>query len=653
MNPAPAQRPLRVLCLEDNARDQELIGEKMVSEGLACEMICTRTSEEFLAALAESRFDLVLSDFSIPSYNGMAALAAVQRLAPETPFVFVSGTIGEERAVESLKAGATDYVLKNHLARLVPAVNRALREASERRTRRAAEASLRESESRFRQVTENIDEVFWLASARETKLLYISPAYERIWGQSADKLYQDLRVWFEAIHPSDRERVFEAAMAKQVQGTYDETYRIVRPDGSLRWIWERAFAIRNEAGEIFRIVGTAQDITEHRALEEQLRHSQKMDGIGQLAGGIAHDFNNLLAVMRGNAELLLMKPEQLTPDARDCLSHIAAAAGRAGNLTRQLLTFSRKQVMQASPVVLSEAVANLAKMLKRIIKEDIHLHCESGAGLPYVDADIGMIEQALVNLVLNARDAMPRGGKLLIGTNRVNFDGAYAHTHPEARSGEFVCLSVSDTGTGIAPEHLPRVFEPFFTTKDPGRGTGLGLATVYGIVRQHRGWIEVSSRLGQGTTFMIYLPVVPPPQKKAGASEIHTGLRGGTESILVVEDETPVRIVTRRVLETFGYKVFEAASTKEALELWRDHQQEIALLLTDLVMPDAMTGHELADRLRAENPKLKVVLMSGYSAAIAGKDTEFFRKTRTYFLQKPCPSRNLIETVRSCLDEAM
>lgn len=651
MNSGGGEHRLRILYLEDNPLDCELVAAALKADRLACDILQVNTKEAFQEALKRNELDLILSDFSLPSFNGMSALTMAKSMAAEAPFIFVSGTIGEERAVEGLKAGATDYVLKDRLQHLATAVRRALREAEERKRRREIEASLKESEARFRQVAENIDQVFWLTDTHKDEMLYISPAYERIWGRTRENLYRRPSEWLDAIHESDRPRILDAVRTKQNQGTYQETYRVVRPDSSIRWVLDRAYPIRNAAGEVYRIVGIAQDITDQRALQDQLRQSQKMEGFGQLAGGVAHDFNNLLTVMRGNAELLLLNSAQLSPEANECLKQIAAAAERAANLTRQLLAFSRKQVMQPKPVILNEVIGNLAKMLRRIIKEDIQLECHYEAKLPFVLADAGMLEQVLVNLVVNARDAMPQGGTLVIATELIVLDGPRLGGHPEARAGEFVCWSVSDTGTGISPEHLQRIFEPFFTTKEVGKGTGLGLATVYGIVKQHQGWIEVSSRLGEGATFKIFLPAVPAPDEVPGSFKAQPELRGGSESILLVEDDNPVRMVTRRVLESFGYNVLEAGSANDALKLWQTHQDRIALLLTDIVMPEGVTGRELADILRKQKPDIKVILMSGYSAEVAGKDAEFSRRSRNHFIQKPSSSRTLLDMVRRCLDE--
>ena len=359
----------------------------------------------------------------------------------------------------------------------------------------------------------------------------------------------------------------------------------------------------------------------------------------------------MLAVIRGNAELLLMDEAQYPKAARDGLKQVVAASERAANLTRQLLTFSRKQVLQLQPLVLNEVIVNLTKMLHRVLRENITLQCAYAALLPQVQADTGMIEQVILNLVVNARDAMPQGGQLGVATEQVSFDEARARVNPEARAGEFVCLRVSDTGTGIAPEVLLHIFEPFYTTKERGKGTGLGLATVFGIVQQHQGWLEVSSQVGKGTTFKVFLPAIPTPARVAAAPEIGADLRGGKETILLVEDEHSVRMTTRRVLENKGYTVREAATAREALEVWQRHAGEIALLLTDIIMPGEMTGRDLAERLWGQRPGLKVVFMSGYSADVLGHGTDFIRRTKSYFLQKPSMSRTILETVRQCLDQ--
>jgi two-component system, cell cycle sensor histidine kinase and response regulator CckA len=347
----------------------------------------------------------------------------------------------------------------------------------------------------------------------------------------------------------------------------------------------------------------------------------------------------------------LMDEGQFTTEARENLKQVVDASERAANLTRQLLAFSRKQVLQPQALEFNDVIANLTRMLKRVIGENIDLQCHYAALLPYVQADPGMMEQVILNLIVNARDAMPEGGQLRISTEHTQLDEAQARANPKAHAGGFVCLRVSDTGAGIAPEVLPRIFEPFFTTKEVGKGTGLGLATVYGIVQQHQGWVEVSSQVGEGSTFKVFLPAIPAPARLTAGAEVGADIRGGSETILLVEDEHAVRLTVRRVLESRGYTIQEATDGREALEQWHNHSREIALLLTDIIMPGGMTGHDLAERLWGEKQGLKVIFMSGYSADVVGKNPEFLRRARSQFLQKPCAARTLLETVRRCLDE--
>ena len=516
----PASRPVKILHLEDSPADRALTAVLLADAGLVSEFTYAKSREEFESELRHG-FDLIISDFSLPSYDGMSALVAARQIQPETPFIFLSGTIGEGRAVESLKNGATDYVIKDRRDRLVPAIERALREG--------------------------------------------------------------------------RERV------------------------------------------------------ERKRLEEQLRQAQKMEAIGQLAGGVAHDFNNLLAVIQGNAEVATMVLDKSDRRTRELLTQITEASRRAANLTRQLLTFSRRQTVRLESVNLSYLIANLTKMLNRIIGEDIRSECRC-EGKAFVWADAGMLEQVILNLVVNSRDAMPKGGHLEISTKDVRIDEASVPAHPAARAGEFVCLRVADTGTGIAPENMSRIFEPFFTTKEVGKGTGLGLATVYGIVNQHQGWVGVSSKLGEGTAFEVFLPTVPSPGTPAVCAPSESALKRGNETILLVEDDEAVRLMTRQILEGLGYRVVEAVSGREAIDMWLGIEGTIDLLLTDMIMPDGVNGRELAERLRKSVPDLKAIFVSGYSLSVIGGDTDFLKRPNNRFLQKPYEVRALADMIRSCLD---
>ena len=391
----------------------------------------------------------------------------------------------------------------------------------------------------------------------------------------------------------------------------------------------------------------AADITERIHLEGQLRQAQKMESIGKLAGGIAHDFNNILTVIEGHASLLTNR-ENVSADIAETAREIAQAAERAANLTKQLLMFSRRQIMQPRNLDLNEIIANITKMLSRIVGEDISVHVEYGSGLPPVSVDAGMIGQVLVNLTVNARDAMPNGGRLVISSSVRQIDAAYARVSQEASAGQFVALRVSDTGCGIPAEHLPHVFEPFFTTKAVGKGTGLGLATAYGIVKQHQGWIEIQSEVGHGSSFTVYLPAAGPGLTGAVVTRPDMEVRGGKETLLLVEDEATLRSLAKKILHRYGYHVLDAGTGAEAIEVWEKHQASISLLLTDLVMPGGMNGRELAARLLEANPELKVIYTSGYSADVLGEDARL--DENAFFLQKPYHPSKLIQIIRDALD---
>ena len=510
--------------------------------------------------------------------------------------------------------------------------------------RQAAEAGLHESEERFRQLAENMNQVFWMTDVAKGQMLYISPAYEKVWGRSLESLRAAPFTWLDAIHGEDRERVREAALT-QALGSYDETFRVVRPDGSVRWVRDRAFPVRSAGGEVVRIVGTVEDITERLQLEEQLRQSQKMEGIGQLAGGVAHDFNNILAAMMMHTELVEMMAG-LPEAAYEKLRQLRGFAERAANLTRQLLLFSRRQVMQPRDLDLNETLVGTARMLQRIIGEHVQLKLNLHSRPLLTHADPGMLDQVLMNLVVNARDAMPGGGALLVETSEQTLTAGDSGRHQGLAPGRYVSLSVSDTGSGIAPEHLLRIFEPFFTTKEPGKGTGLGLATVFGVVRQHGGSVAVQSTLGRGSTFEILLPALA--KAAPGPAAAPKVVARGSETVLLVEDEPIVCDAVTTTLERAGYRVLKAGNGPQALELWDRHRDEIRLLLTDLVMPQGMSGRELAARLRTSDPALRVVFMSGYSAEMAGR--ELALHSGQDFIQKPYSSQQLLETVRQALD---
>jgi len=389
-----------------------------------------------------------------------------------------------------------------------------------------------------------------------------------------------------------------------------------------------------------------EEITDRLNVEMQLRQVQKMDSVGQLAAGVAHDFNNILTIIQGHAGLLL-SDGGLDSLLADSARQISLAAERASNLTRQLLLFSRKQTMQPQLLDLNEIIANVSRMLRSLVGEQVALRRNSAAALPPIHADPGMLEQVLVNLAVNARDAMPKGGELTVSTFAREIDEGYVQRHSEARKGYFVGLSVADTGCGMNASTRARIFEPFFTTKAIGQGTGLGLATVYGIVKQHQGWLEVESEVEQGTTFTIFLPASSKARSARQANQ-QEAPRGGDETILVVEDEASLRELVREVLRKKGYTVLEAATGVQALKVWQQHKDNIDLLLTDMMMPEGVSGSELAKKVLAEKPSLKVIYSSGYSLDVISPD--FTVKEGANYLQKPYHPEALARTVRSRLD---
>jgi PAS domain S-box-containing protein len=511
--------------------------------------------------------------------------------------------------------------------------------------RHEAEAALQSSETLFRSVWQN--SVTGLRLVNEQGIMVaVNDAFCRLVGMEAQTLEgRPLTVIYAESEDQPRmlEQHQEAFVSRDVARRPEQQYVLHNGKAVTLEIIDSFIQLH---GRPLLMLSLFRDVTTQRQLEEQLRQSQKMEAIGQLAGGVAHDFNNILTVIQGHASLL--SAANLNESVGKSTEQIVQAAERAAGLTRQLLTFSRRQLIQPQKLDANRMVGNLTNMLGRLLGEDVALQLNYCQSPPMVEADGGMLEQVLLNLAVNARDAMPKGGQLAIRIAIVDVGETYSREQSEARAGRFVCLSVTDTGTGISPENLRRIFEPFFTTKEVGKGTGLGLATVYGIIKQHQGWIEVDSQVGKGTTFRIYLPYVGTGLNAPEKPTTQITVRGGKETILLVEDEVPVCDLVSRVLGKYGYKVLSANDATEAIEVWRNHKQEISLLLTDLVMPNHINGRELAERLRAEQPKLKVIFTSGYSADIVGKD--FKLEPDLNFLQKPYQPQMLAMTVRRCLD---
>jgi len=524
----------------------------------------------------------------------------------------------------------------------------------EERTRDLSQANqaLRESEQRYRLLGEGIPDQVWTARP-DGQLDYINGRTLQYFGRTMEEGMGG--GWQDVVHPDDLPSCAERwARSLRTGDDYEVEFRLRRADGEYRWYLGRATAGRDTTGQIVKWFGTNTDIDDKkraeeslRQSEEQLRQSQKMESIGTLAGGVAHDFNNLLTVISGNTQLALTR---LEPDSRiqPRLIEVERAANRAATLTRQLLAFSRRQRLERKTINLNDTIGEIMKLVQRIIGADVEIRFNAAANLAPVCADPAQIEQVVMNLAVNARDAMPGGGRLLIETNNVLLDENYCRLYPDCHPGSYAQLKVSDTGTGMNAETKERIFEPFFTTKEVGKGTGLGLSMVYGIVKQHDGLIQVASELGHGTTFNIHLPV----DEKVVTEEAQTTepmLRGGTETILVAEDEEPLRELARAVLEDLGYKVLLASDGAEAVEVFTARLERIDLLILDVVMP-RIGGYEVYEQLRSTSEELSVLFMTGYSAEmVQGK---FIEKTGAKLLLKPYSVETLGRTVREVLDAA-
>ncbi|SEI51384.1 PAS domain-containing protein [Frateuria terrea] len=754
-----AAQTVRVLLLEDSALDAELVVNQLITSGLQLDLRRVWTRESFLDALGHDP-DVILADHVLPQFDGDAALELAQARAPHIPFMFVSGTLTEELAVQALRRGAIDYVVKQRLHRLPDAVRRAVAEAREHQALRQTEAALRKTEERLRLIADSLPVLIAYVDA-EQRYRFANQAYEDWFGRNPSDIvgrhvreiageaaYQRVRPAIERVLAGQRQS-FEATVAhrndsvRQLQIDYVPE---IRPDGSisgyyalgtdiserkaaeatlrrlnetletqvhertqallqsearLRAILETSFqyqgllslegtvldanatslqgilstrheligrpfwdtpwfggtagmpelarrivarvaqgdTVREEMtlqlptgersfdfsmrplhdhdGKRVALVFEAVDITARRQTEDALRQSQKMEAVGQLTGGIAHDFNNLLTVISGNIDITLSRLEradQADPRITRTLENALRGAERAAALTQRLLAFSRRQPLQPRPLDLGQLVLGMTDLLRRSLGETIELEVSDGPGLWPVEADPNQLEAAILNLAVNARDAMPEGGRLLIETSNVHLDDAYTAHDVEVLPGPYAIVCVTDNGCGMSPDTRARVFEPFFTTKDVGRGTGLGLSMVYGFIKQSGGHIELDSEPGRGTSVRLFLPRLDRdahlPDDQPGRARPESSMR--EETVLVVEDDDDVRAYTVECLRGLGYRVLEAHDGDSALRLLERPETRVELLFTDVVMP-GISGRELADRAQALQPGLRILFTSGYT----------------------------------------
>lgn len=514
--------------------------------------------------------------------------------------------------------------------------------------RKRTEEELRAAETKFRTLVEQLPAITYVAEfGAAGPWSYVSPQIESLLGFSPTEWVANPEAWIESLHSDDRGRVLaEEAHSQQTGEPFRSQYRMVKRDGRIVWCRDEASVMTEQSGERKVMLGVIHDITHHRQLEEQLRQAHKMEAVGRLAGGIAHDFNNLLTIIKGFSELMLERAGRDETLVRNA-TQIGKAADKASSLTAQLLAFSRMQVLRPSSLDLNTVVGEMAKMLRRILGEHMNLDTVVDTSLGAVRADQSQIEQVILNLVINARDAMPKGGKITIETANVSLDELYARRRTGVEPGQYVMMAVSDSGSGMDAETQAQIFEPFFTTKGLGKGTGLGLATVYGIVKQSGGWIWVYSEPGRGTTFKVYLPQVDHPIRPTHHNKAVCDRLQGTETILLAEDQDGIRELASEFLKRSGYTILEAKDGSDALRMAEGYPDEIDLLVTDVAMPN-IDGPELADRLAVLRPHMKIIFMSGFAEYV--KDNRKLAVPDRVTLQKPFALGTLARKVREVLD---
>ncbi len=760
-------KPLRILILEDVPMDAELVEYELARADIPFQTRCVDTRDDFLGALDEFRPDLILSDYTLPRFDGMAALKLARERAPAVPFLIVTGSVNEETAVGCMKAGASDYLLKSNLARIGPAIEAALARVQARSEKARAEFALRQSEANLRAIFNTSLQAFVLVS-RDGTIQAMNPTAQhwadRITGrrfregdrvrevipgaaeafrvalageaQSAERCLRDqdgTERWYETTHAPvvdehgavigvclNARDVSERKQAEQALRESEARYRdlfdnasdlvcATTLDGSFLYVnaaWHQAMGSSDEsllirrfpellhpesvdryhevlararAGETLghvdlvlltstgapltlegniscttsdggppQVRGIYRDVTERKRVEEQLRRAERMQAAGRLAGGVAHEVNNMMTGVIGFSEFLMRSLEPTDP-RRTEVAEIIKAGTRAADVTRQLLAFTRQQFLRPEKLSINTVVHDLEKMLRRVLGEDHQLELALAPEAGEIRADRGQLEQVLVNLMLNARDAMPTRGRVTIATAAVELDDAYAQRHDGVTlaRGQYTQLSLSDTGVGMDRDVQARIFEPFFTTKPVGQGTGLGLSTVYGIVKQSDGFVWVYSETGLGTTFKIYLPRVGTAHTPSLPADRTPATRGGAETILIVEDEDLVRTLASRSLRERGYRVIEAHQGTDALRRLEADPGGIDLVITDVVMPE-MGGRELARRLAGLRPSLPVLFISGYT----GEDViqRGLLEPGAPFQQKPFTPDGLARKVREMLD---
>ncbi|GAB4329340.1 MAG: hypothetical protein Kow0037_04370 [Calditrichia bacterium] len=634
---------MKIMIIDDNPNDRLLIRRLLKDEFKDSDVLEIKNYDEFHTCLKTADLGLVLTDYQLHWSNGLRILKEIRQVHRYTPVIMVTDTGSEEIAAEAMKNGLTDYLLKRHLKRLKSAMKDAIENARVLAERDALIEKLKASEAKYRQFFEE-DIAAIAISTGEGRLVDCNPRALQVFGFTDENAARNFPL--DRLYPTPEDRTRYLEKLRSGKPVVDTEIEMRRVDGKTIFVVANMFPVFDSQGNLQQIKTFLFDITERKKLEEQFAQAQKMEAIGRLAGGIAHDFNNILTVINGYSDLLLQrfKPgEQIYEE----VVQIRKAGERARRLTEQLLAFSRKQVIQPRVLNLNTVLQDTEKMLRRIIGEDILLEFNLGEMLANIKIDPTQLDQVILNISVNARDAMPRGGKLIFETQMSYLDKMHAIQNEDVIEGHYVMLRISDTGIGMDKTTLRRIFEPFFTTKGVGKGTGLGLSTVYGIVKQNNGYIWVYSEPGKGTTFKIYFPAVAETISEADKSRIRHEDFSGKETILLVEDDDWLRNFAQTSLEAYGYRVVTAENGEDALNTISATNLKPDLVLTDVVMPK-LDGNALVKRLRILLPEFKVLFMSGYT------DDSILRygilEQKMDFIQKPFSPRDLAQKIREILD---
>jgi len=635
--------PLNILIIEDRNADFLMVDRHLKHNGLPAR--CSRVDrlDTLREAVSRGNWDLVLSDYNVPQLDFQDSLNLILTALPDTPVIMVTGTVGDEKAVELFKLGVWDFVLKDNLARLVPVIERSLKDVAERRAKCSTKEKLSESNDRFRMIFEHSIDAILLAGM-DGSIVSANPEACRLFGMSETEIRG---VGPAGLVDADDTRVVPLLEELKRFGRCRGEITMKRGDGS-RFPAETSSAAFTGGDGLRKTSMIIRDMTQQKKLEEHYRQSQKMEAVGQLAGGVAHDFNNILSIIAGYSQLILVKVEETDP-VSGYVKETMKACNRAAVLTRSLLAFSRKQLVTLAVVDLSEAVKGFESFFRKLIREDIELKISCATESLNVLADRGQLEQVMMNLVTNARDAMPSSGRMSIETRPVTLDREFIEAHGYGEVGAYALFSVSDNGVGMDLETQSRIFEPFFTTKEQGKGTGLGLSMAYGVVKKHDGFIDLCSEPGTGTTFKIYLPRVSATataDKKEPREAV--ALRGGTETILVCEDDEELRRLTVKVLSHFGYRVIEAVDGQDAIEKFALQKDEVDLVIIDAIMPKK-NGNVASQEMKLLRPALKTIFTSGYAWDVFEEANPF--DENTVFIHKPILPRDLLAKVREMLDK--